>query len=127
MDTRKEYLSKLDPPLAKVGKGRISAAGHAAIDAAHAKGMRFSDVKYSDSAEPVKSAEVSKSSEAEMYFGATPDRLYNGGWHIMSRGKKLKVSGNEVCRSCRTSLDWHSCNLPTFPDPASNDIVPVMR
>lgn len=127
MQTRKEYLASLNPPLAKIGKGRISAEGHAAIDEAVAKGMQFSDLRVTDTDKPMKSVEVAKKNAVEEFFGATPDRLYDGGWYVLEGKKKVVISGTEVCRNCKNSLDWHSCNLPVIPNIYSGAMVPVMR
>lgn len=43
MTTRKEYLSSLNPPLARMGRGRLSAEANAEIERCVAKGMTFDD------------------------------------------------------------------------------------
>lgn len=54
--TPREYLASLTPPLAKMGRGRLSAAAHAKIDEMTAQGYTF--------AEPVKVAAKPKPAPA---------------------------------------------------------------
>lgn len=125
MQTRREYAISLG--LATPGRGRLSKEAHNAINEAIANGMRFKDVPVnSDSSKPVKSEDVSKDSGAENYFGPTPSKLFDGGWKIEFEGKKISISGTEVCRTCMYSLDYHRCANPTSITPVG-DIVQVMR
>lgn len=122
METRREYAIRLG--LAKEGRGRLSAAAHEAINEALAKGMRFSDVPVSDT--PVTSQEASKKNTEGTFFGDTPDPLYNGGWYVVEDGKRISISGKEVCRTCMNSLDYHRCLTPTFPS-ANGVMLAVVR
>lgn len=126
MQTRREYAVSLG--LAKPGRGRMSSEAHSAINKALAEGMRFSDVRAdSDSSKPVTSEQATKDSAPATFTGPTPDPIYNGGWYYWEGKKKVNISGNEICRKCMVSLDWHKCNLPVFPSLATNEMVRVMR
>lgn len=126
MQTRREWL--VSQGLAKPGRGRMSAEAHSAIDKALAGGMRFSDVRQdSDSSKPITSKDASKDSVAATYTGPTPEKTFNGGWFVWEGKKKRDVSGAEVCRKCKVSLDWHRCNLPVIPSIETNEMIRVMR
>lgn len=122
-ETKREYATRLG--LAKPGRGRMSKAAHEAINKALAEGVKFSDVPGSGNKNATVKSEDSNKPKPEESYGETPERLFNGGWYIKPENKKIKVSGTEVCRSCMTSLDWHTCNLPTFP--YGTEMLPVMR
>lgn len=120
MQTRREYLVGLG--LATPGRGRLSAAAHAAIDKAVSEGMTFSDMAKTSA--PVKSADVAKTEQD--YFGETAQRLHDGGWYVEENGKRREISGREVCRTCGYSLDYQNCSSPTFPA-ESGEMILVMR
>lgn len=112
MQSRRDYAVSLG--LAKPGRGRMSAAAHEAINKALSEGMRFSDVSVSED-KPITSQEASKKNTEGTFFGDTPEPLYNGGWYVVEDGKRISVSGREVCRNCMNSLDYHRCSSPIFP------------
>lgn len=124
MQTRREYLVGLG--LATPGRGRLSAAAHAAIDKAVSEGMTFSDMAKTSA--PVKSADVAKTvkNTEQDYFGETAQRLHDGGWYVEENGKRREISGREVCRTCGYSLDYQNCSSPTFPA-ESGEMILVMR
>lgn len=127
MQTRREYAASLG--LAEAGKrGRLSKEAHSAINKALAEGMRFSDVPVDSAAsEPMTSEKATKANTSDTYTGPTPDPIYNGGWFVWEGKKKRNVSGAEVCRKCKVSLDWHRCNLPVIPSIETNEMIRVMR
>ena len=127
METRRQYAARLG--LAQPGaRGRLSKEAHSAINKALAEGMRFSDVPVDSGAStPITSEKATKIATADSFTGPTPDPIYNGGWFVWEGKKKRNVSGAEVCRKCRVSLDWHSCNLPVIPSIKTNEMIPVMR
>lgn len=127
LQTRREYLAGLNPPLAKANsRGRLSKEAHDAINDAVANGVKFKDMPgvAVEGTTPVKSESVSKNTED--FTGPTAPKRFNGGWYVIDDGKRLPVSGNEVCRTCTYSLDWHFCDSPVGIDRVGN-LVPVMR
>ena len=127
---RRDYAISLG--LAKPGRGRMSRAAHEAIAKAEAEGKTFSDspVKSdspksnSDSAD--KPDSVKSNSEPKDFFGPTPNPIYNGGWYVVENGKRVDVSGKEVCRNCMCSLDYHRCDSPILPA-WNGEMVEVIR
>lgn len=127
MQTRREYLAGLNPPLATMGRGRLSAEAHAKIDEMLAQGMKFSDVKSTgNSDKPVTSKDASKANHSGEFFGETPARIWNGGWYRVDKGKRIDVSGAAACGKCRYSLDYQGCEDPTAVDNIGR-LVPVYR
>lgn len=123
--TRKEYLASLTPPLAKVGKGRISAAGHAAIDEAIKNGMTFTDMPVTAVGKEINSKDAGKVTETNS-FSATPEPLHSGGWYATVNNKRVKIDGKSVCTTCGYSLDYQNCLVSSVVGPDS-DIVRVTR
>lgn len=124
MGTRREYL--VSKGLASNGRGRLSAAAHAAIDEAVKNGMTFSDMPQSSGVgKEINSKDVSKVTQTDD-FSATPEPLHSGGWFAEINGKKVKISGNSVCTACGFSLDYQNCLVSEVVGPHS-DIVRAMR
>ena len=122
MTTRREWL--VERGLATKGRGRLSAAAHAAIEEAVAAGHVFSDMPKGDSA-PSTSKEV-KTGAQPAYFGPSPEPFFNGGWKIIYQGNTIPMSGRNVCIKCGCSLDYHRCENPTGLNPRG-EVVPVFR
>lgn len=116
---RRDYAISLG--LAKPGRGRLSREAHEAIAKAEAEGKTFSDSPIktrsikSDSNSESESVSVKSDSEPKDFFGPTPNPIYNGGWYVVEDGKRVDVSGKEVCRNCMCSLDYHRCDSPILP------------
>jgi hypothetical protein len=133
MQTKREYLAGLTPPLAIAGaRGRLSKAAHEALAEAEKNGMTFSDshspgVGKTDSSTSDSAPKVKKdSANPATFFGPTPAQVYDGGWYIEVGDSKITLSGREVCRTCGNSLDWHRCATPTFPS-EKGEMIPVLR
>lgn len=123
MGTRREYAVSLG--LATNGRGRMSAAAHAAIDEAVKNGMTFSDMPDRPVGKEINSKDVSKSSSVEN-FSATPEPIHSGGWYATVGNKRVKIDGRSVCTTCGYSLDYQNCLVSSVVGPDSN-IVRVVR
>ena len=123
---RRDWL--VSQGLATPGRGRLSAAAHAAIDKAVSEGMRFSDMPSGNANETVTSKSVKVGAAAdEQYYGPTPEPRYNGGWTIEYKGKTVEFSGRNCCGNCKVSLDYHFCDSPTAVSPDGRGQIPVSR
>ena len=132
MQTMREYLAGLNPPLAKMGRGRFSAAAKAEIEKQLAAGMQFSDSPGNSA--PVKTKKDSapkkekKPASVSGSFGDTPDKIWhNAQWYVEENGKKIPLSGIEVCRTCGYSLDYQACRIPTYPSVITGEMLEVRR
>lgn len=122
MQTRREYLVGLG--LAKAGRGKFSKDALAALDAARAKGVKFSDDDAP--AKPVKAkaeirtdepkAEPVKDARDTPYMAPDEYRFPEGEYRAVSweNGKRKVWSLRECCNVCRVSLVNHSCDHPTI-------------
>lgn len=123
MGTRREYAVSLG--LATNGRGRMSAAAHAAIDEAVKNGMTFSDMPQRGVGKEINSKDVSKGNPEES-FSATPEPIHSGGWYATVGNKRVKIDGRSVCTTCGYSLDYQNCLVSSVVGPDSN-IVRVVR
>lgn len=123
MGTRREYAVSLG--LATNGRGRMSAAAHAAIDEAVKNGMTFSDMPQRGVGKEINSKDVSRGNPEES-FSATPEPIHSGGWYATVGNKRVKIDGRSVCTTCGYSLDYQNCLVSSVVGPDSN-IVRVVR
>lgn len=125
MQTRREYAIGLG--LAKPTRGRMSREANEAINKAIAEGMQFSDMPGVKSEDSPKADKETPKEKPESYFGSTPAPIYNGGWNVIVKGKRVTISGREVCRSCMISLDYHRCDSPIVPNINTGAMMAVVR
>jgi hypothetical protein len=118
MQSRREYAHSLG--LAKLGRGKFSAAAKEAIAKAEAEGMRFSDsgtvVRVATPTGDAPAAPVRSDARASLYICPSDFRFPEGEWQAVAviDGKRTVFGMRECCNTCRVSLTNHACASPSI-------------
>lgn len=111
MTTQRDYL--VSKGLAKPGRGRFSGEAKAAIAAAIAEGMVFSDAKPAPAKPKVDSPkDTPETVSGDGVFFESDYPHYGKRWYTEVKNKRVEVSNRAACANCRYSLIAHVCNTP---------------
>lgn len=116
MTTQRDYL--VSKGLAKPGRGRFSGEAKAAIAAAIAEGMVFSDAKPAPAKPKATKPKVDSPKDTpetvsgDGTFFESDYPHYGKRWYTEVKNKRVEVSNRAACANCRYSLIAHICNTP---------------